>query len=140
MVNTLVMELLCKRCDAWKKGKGFSMTNTFVHTFAAHTFDWTKTIALANAQARHEFETTVLNGDGLSDDQLKQHALDFEQRFKRALEAARRNRRDPEPMFSRRCGTGPVARPLVCCATSRQANPFARITTRCSRLPSRRRS
>lgn len=75
------------------------MTNTFVNTFAANTLDWTKTIALANAQARHEFETTVLNGDGLSDDQLKQHALDFEQRFKRALEATRRNRRDPEPMF-----------------------------------------
>jgi hypothetical protein len=75
------------------------MTNTFAQTFVTNTFDWTKSIALANSQSRHEFETTVLSADGLSDDQLKQHADDFEKRYKRALEAARRSRRDPEPMF-----------------------------------------
>ncbi len=75
------------------------MTNTFAHTFTTPTCDWTKTIALAQTQARQEFETTVLHADGLSEEQLKQAAEDFENRFNRALDAAKHQRNDPEPMF-----------------------------------------
>lgn len=76
------------------------MTTTFVNnTFVSKTFDWTKAVALANTQGRSEFELTVLNGDGLLDEQLVQLAAEIEQQFKRALELAKQNRRDPEQQF-----------------------------------------
>lgn len=75
------------------------MTNTSTNMFVVNPFDWTRTITLAHKQARHEFETTVLHEDGFSDDQLYHHAEEFERRFRRALEAAKHHRHDPEPMF-----------------------------------------
>jgi hypothetical protein len=69
------------------------------NTFVANAFDWTRTIAQATKEARQEFETTLLKGDGLSKDQIVDMARDFKDRFQRALEAVKQGRHDPEPMF-----------------------------------------